>query len=159
MPEINDDAPTPETHSDMTEHDSNEPDDVDPEDVEPISESEGLYQRDAHGEFKPLDWRLISYKGETRKFRPYPIPMGDVDELTEMGNEISIDALCEVMADKVHTPDRTKEEWMDSDPALVTAIVEELARMAGNDEPRGDMHRQIRDELADKGESSPALGN
>lgn len=157
MSETNDDATELGTYSEATEDD---PDagNVDPSDVEPISESEGLYQRDSDGEFKPLDWRLITYQGETRKFKPYPIPMGDVDELTDMGEEISIDALCGVMAEKVHTPDRTKEEWKDSDAALVTAIIEELARMAGNDEPRGDMHRQIRDELRDKGETT-AAGN
>lgn len=156
MTENHDDAMTDDTR-DPTEM-PDDPTDVDPDDVEPISENEGLYQRDAHGEFKPLDWRLISYKGETRKFRPYPIPMGDVDELTEMGNEISIDSLCEVLDDKVHTPDRTTEEWMDSDPALVTAIIEELAMLAGNNEPGSDLHRQVREELNDR-ETSAAAGN
>lgn len=143
-----------ENHDDdMT--DTNEQ--IDPDDVEPLSDSEGVYERDGDAQLKPLDWRVIEYQDKTRKFKPYPIPMGDVEELQEMGTDIDVDALCGILADKVHSPDRTADEWRDTDPAQVTTIMEELAKLAGGNEPSNEFHAEVREDLRER--EAAATGN
>lgn len=123
-----------------------------PDDVPAIGDDEGVYQRDADGNLTPQT-EVVEWGGEMRKFVHYPIPIGDLDEFQSMGADVAIEDLCEVLAEKVVSPNRTPGEWGDTEPAQFHAILDRLVEKATGETPTNDLHAEIQAELEERGDS------
>lgn len=129
---------------------TNEPD---PSDLEPLGDSEGVYQRDEHGELRPLPPEAVEIDGEWRQVRFYPVPIGQLDDYRELGEDMAMRELCDIMAEKVHTPNRTVDEWADTDPEQFMPILMALVERAVGETPSSDFHAEVQREL--DGRDSP----
>lgn len=130
----------------------------DPDEVEPLGETDGVYQRDADGDLRPLDWEVIEWRGQHYKVRYYPVPIGDAETFRSMGDTLEIETMCDILVEKVHTPDRTAEQWADTDPDQFNAVVMGLTRAATGEEPTNEFHEQVREELEEH-QQQAAAGN
>lgn len=139
----------------MAADESNSPttDDPDPSDIEPLGDDEGVYQRDHEGKLTPLAPEVIEWGGEHRTVRFFPVPVGQFDEYESLGDNVEMNQLCEIMAEKVHTPDRTAGEWADTDPRQFMAILSRLVEKATGQEPMNDLHAELQAELDGRGDS------
>lgn len=127
----------------------------DPEDVEAVGDTEGVYQRDEQGDLQPAEWKVIDVGDEWKRVRPYPIPTGELREFEQMGGEMDVDELCKIMAEKFETPDRTAEQWSDTDPKMVGACIDLLTELATGETPSSEFHAEVKEEL----ESRSGPGN
>lgn len=127
----------------------------DPSEVDAIGDSEGVYQRDSDGELTPDPWQVIEWGGEWHKVRYYPVPVGEVEQYRGMGEDVDMSELCDILAEKVHKPDRTADEWADTDPGQFMAVLGGLVENAVGDRPSSEFHAEVREEL----EARAAEGN
>lgn len=119
----------------------------DPSDVTPLGDNVGVYQRDEDGQLRPLPPEVIEWDGEFHSVRFRPIPIGELEDYQELGEDIAMSELCEILADKVHTPSRTIDEWADTDPEQIMAVMGKLIENALGEEPDSEFHEEIREEL------------
>lgn len=114
---------------------------------EPLGKTEGVYQRDADGELTPLPPETIDINGEPRQVRYYPVPMGEFDAYQRMGDDVDAEDLAEILSEKVHTPDRTPQEWVDTEPMQFMAVLTNLIKKGTGQEPESEFHAEVREEL------------
>lgn len=118
----------------------------DPDEVEPIGQSEGVYQRDSNGELRALKG-VVEWSGEWRRIEYYPMPIGDVHQYRELGVDVDMEKLAEILAEKVADPDRTVQEWLDTEPTQFNAIMDFLTEEAVGVTPSSEFHAEVREEL------------
>lgn len=115
------------------------------EQPEPLGESEGVYERNESGDLEPLPPTTIQTINRTVQY--YPVPMGELNRYQELGEEMSMDKLAEILSEKVHRPNRSEQEWLDTDPEIFMAVLNKLVEVATGDEPSTDFHREVQEEL------------
>lgn len=130
----------------------------DPSEVAELEDSEGVYERNAEGDLLPSSWHVIEYEDGYRKVRPYPIPTGDFQEFQNMGDDVDLSELSEILAEKFETPDRTAQEWEDTDPKLFMKCLNLLVELATGEKASSEFHSQVQNELETHGTpgNSPA---
>lgn len=119
----------------------------DPSEVEPLGQADGVYQRDEDGELRPLPPEVVKWNGKWHRVRFYPVPIGQFGQYEELGEDVDMETLCGILADKVHTPRRSEGEWQDTEPEQFMAVMQKLVETATGEVPSTDFHKEVRQEL------------
>lgn len=141
---------------DEAEPERSDDDKPDPSEVAALDDDAGVYERDADGDLIPVE-DVVKWDGEWHKVEHEPIAGGDSVKLMSLGMDISAEKLCNIMAEKYLTPDRTAQEWADTDPQQFNACLDLLSEKVAGDTPDRDMHAEVRKELEERG--GDELGN